>query len=112
MANRRTFHEATGETASTTGEVIVATPGTDALRVVLNVTAASGTGRSLDVVIEDSVDDGATWVTRVTFAQKMAAGTEAKDITGPIEKLRVRSTIGGATPSFDYTVKAIERVPR
>lgn len=112
MANRRTLHTATGETASTTGAAFSPTTGTDALRVVLDVTAVSGTAPSLTVVIQDSVDGGSTWVQRAAFAEKMAAGTEGIDITGPFDKLRVKSTIAGSTPSFDYTVKAAERIRR
>jgi len=75
------------------------------LRAQLNVTAASGTTPTLDVLIEDSVDGGATWNTVATFAQKTAAGREVVNLTGLFgDTLRVRWTIGGTTPSFTFAV--------
>lgn len=75
------------------------------IRAQLNVTAASGTVPTLDVVIEDSVDDGATWSTIGTFAQRTAAGRQAIDVTGPFaDRLRIRWTITGGTPSFTFQV--------
>lgn len=75
------------------------------LRAQLNVTAASGTTPTLDVVIEDSVDGGATWNTVGTFAQKVAAGREVINVTTPFTgMLRVRWTIGGTGPSFTFAV--------
>lgn len=76
-----------------------------ALRAQLNVTAASGTTPTLDVIIEDSVDGGTTWNTIGTFAQKTAIGREVINITTPFTPLlRVRWTIAGGTPSFTFAV--------
>lgn len=75
------------------------------LRAQLNVTAASGTSPTLNVVIEDSVDGGATWNVIGTFAQRVAAGREVVNITSPFTgMLRVRWTVGGTTPSFTFAV--------
>ncbi|MFE9098493.1 hypothetical protein [Streptomyces sp. NPDC007264] len=75
-------------------------------RAALNVTAASGTTPTLDVVIEDSLDGGTTWFTVATFSQKTAAGTQAQDVTGVFsDTLRVRWTIGGTSPSFTFDVR-------
>lgn len=74
------------------------------IRAQLDVTAASGTSPTLDVVVEDSLD-GTNWNTVGTFAQKTAAGREVIDVTSPFsDRLRVRWTIGGTTPSFDFDV--------
>lgn len=74
-------------------------------RAQLNVTAASGTTPTLDVVIEDSLD-GTNWNTVATFTQKTAAAVQAVDVTGLFaDKLRVRWTVGGTTPSFTFDVK-------
>lgn len=74
-------------------------------RAQLNVTAASGTSPTLDVVIEDSFD-GTTWNQVATFTQKTAAGVQAVDVTGLFtDQLRVRWTVGGTTPSFTFDVK-------
>lgn len=77
----------------------------DTIRAQLNVTAASGTLPTLDVVIEDSVDDGATWNTIGTFAQKTTTGREVINITTPFgDLIRVRWTLGGTSPSFTFAV--------
>lgn len=74
------------------------------LRVQLDVTAASGTTPTLDVVIEDSFD-GVAWNTVATFAQKTAAAREALNITSPFtDRVRARWTVGGTTPSFTFSV--------
>ena len=77
----------------------------NALRCQINVTAASGTTPTLDVVIEDSLD-GANWNTVGTFAQKTAAAREVINITTPFaDRLRARATVGGTTPSFTFGVR-------
>jgi hypothetical protein len=74
-------------------------------RAQLNVTSASGTTPTLDVVIEDSFD-GTTWNTVVTFTQKTASGVQALDVSGQFtDQLRVRWTVGGTTPSFTFDVR-------
>lgn len=75
------------------------------IRAQLNVTAASGTTPTLDVLVEDSVDGGATWNTLVAFTQATAVTREVKNITTPFgDQLRVRWTVGGTTPSFTFAV--------
>lgn len=72
------------------------------LRAQLNVTAITGT---LDVVIEDSVDGGATWNTVATFTQATAVSRQVLNVTSPFgSRLRVRWTVGGATPSVTFAV--------
>lgn len=79
------------------------------LVATLNVSAASGTTPTLDVVIEDSAD-GATWTTLATFAQKTGTGAETVRITNPCHpNIRARWTIGGTTPSFTFDVKVTAR---
>ncbi len=74
------------------------------LRVQLDVTAFAGTGPTLDVVIEDSLD-GTTWNTVATFAQKTGGGREVVNYTAPFaDRLRARWTVGGTTPSFTFSV--------
>jgi hypothetical protein len=75
-------------------------------RAQLNVSAASGTTPTLDVVIEDTFDGGTTWNTIATFTQKTAVAVQAVDVTGLFtDQMRVRWTIGGTTPSFTFDVK-------
>lgn len=76
------------------------------IRAQLEVTAASGTSPTLDVVIEDSLD-GSNWNVVGAFAQKTTAGREVINITTPFaDRLRVRWTTGGTSPSFTFSVVA------
>lgn len=76
------------------------------LRLQLEVTAASGTTPTLDVVVEDTLD-GTNWNVVGTFAQKTAAGREVVNVTSFFaDQIRVRWTTGGATPSFTFSVRA------
>lgn len=76
------------------------------LRAQLDVTAASGTAPTLDVVIEDTLD-GTNWNTVTTFAQKTAAAREVVSVTAQFaDSVRVRYTVGGTTPSFTFSVVA------
>ncbi len=82
----------------------VRTYGSDILRAQLNVTAASGTAPTLNVLIEDTLD-GVNYNTVATFAQKTAAGREVINVTVPFsETLRVSWTIAGTNPSFTFSV--------
>lgn len=92
---------ASGDDGGTTGWGHAST-----IRAQLDVTAASGTSPTLDVVIEDTLD-GINWNTIGTFAQKVSAGREVINITGLFsEQVRVRWTVGGTTPSFTFSVAA------
>jgi hypothetical protein len=76
------------------------------IRAQLNVTAASGTTPTLDVVIEDTLD-GTNFNPVVTFAQKTTTGREVINATIPFsDQMRVRWTVGGTTPSFTFAVDA------
>jgi hypothetical protein len=70
----------------------------------LEVTAASGTLPTLDVIVEDTVD-GTNYNTIATFAQKTGAAREVIRLTTAFTNtLRVSYTIGGTTPSFTFNV--------
>lgn len=74
------------------------------LRAQVEVTAASGVSPTLDVVIEDTLD-GTNWNPVGTFTQRTAAAREVVNITGLFtDRLRVRWTVGGTTPSFTFSV--------
>lgn len=76
------------------------------LRVQLDVTAASGTTPTLDLVIEDTID-GTNWNTIAAFAQKTGPGREVVNVTSPFtSRIRARWTVAGTTPSFTFTVLA------
>jgi hypothetical protein len=90
----------TGDSGSLTGY-----GPTKSLRAQLDVSAASGSSPTLDVLIQDTVD-GTSWNNIGTFAQKVTTGREVINITGPFsDELRVTWTIAGTTPSFTFSVK-------
>lgn len=72
-------------------------------RLLLDVTAASGTTPTLDVTLQTS-SDNATWATVGTFAQKTAVSSERKAFSGLDRFVRVIWTIAGTTPSFTFSV--------
>ena len=70
----------------------------------LNVTLASGVTPTLDVVVQDTVD-GTNYSTIATFTQAVSATREVIRLETPFtDSLRVVYTIGGATPSFTFSV--------
>lgn len=91
----------------------VAFPGysaVDTLLAQLEVTAASGTAPTLDVVIQHSMDGGTNWYDLQAFTQATGRGNELKTITAKFgDQLRVRSTLGGTTPLFTYSVKVFAK---
>ena len=95
--------------------------GASVLRAQLQVTAASGTTPTLDVVIEDTLD-GTNWNVVATFAQKTVAAREVINVFPlkaesatfqPVfaDRIRVRWTVGGTTPSFTFSVVISSQSP-
>lgn len=99
------FAGSAARTATGAGATQVANTGdAEAMRVQLNVTAASGTTPNLVVLIEDTLD-GTNWNTIGTFAAKTAAGREVINITTPFaDKVRASWTVTGTTPSFTFAI--------
>lgn len=94
-------------TASGTSGVLSGFASADKMRVQLNVTAASGTTPTLDVVIEDTLD-GTNFNTIGTFTQKSAASREVININTPFaDRIRVRHTVGGVDPSFTFDLISV-----
>jgi hypothetical protein len=76
----------------------------NALRVQLDVTAASGTTPSLVVTVQDTLDN-TNWNNVGTFATKTGVGREVINIAGPFaDRIRIAWTITGTTPSFTFSV--------
>lgn len=85
------------------------------IRAQLLVTAVSGAGATLDVLVEDTLD-GQNWLdiaspdspykgTPGLFPRVTAAGLFVVNLTQFFsDKLRVRWVIGGTTPSFTMSV--------
>ena len=93
--------------ARTTTASAAAIPGFAAaakLVLQLNVTVASGTAPTLDVVVQETVD-GTNYSTIATFTQATGTTREVIRLATPFtDSLRVVYTIGGVTPSFTFSV--------
>jgi hypothetical protein len=74
-------------------------------RAVSKVTAISGAGASLVVIIETSYDNGATdpWRTAATLTAQTTANT-VRGIAQIDRWIRARWTLAGTTPSATFTV--------
>jgi hypothetical protein len=88
-------------------------------RIYLRVSAASGTTPTLDVKIQSEDPTSGQWIDipGAAFAQKTGVSTDELTIYPGVtvaanravstiltHKLRAVATIGGTTPSFDFTV--------
>ena len=84
---------------------------TSTLRVQLDVTAVAGTTPTLNVLVEDTLD-GTNFNTIGTFAQRTAVGREVINVTTPFaDRIRISWTVGGATPSFTFSVVCAAQSP-
>lgn len=93
-------------TATGTGTAIVETINAGELRLVADVSAASGTTPSLTINVQTSNDQGVddAWHTVASFAAITATGKVRKAFTGIDRYCRVTWTITGTTPSFTLGV--------
>jgi len=74
---------------------------------VLDVTASTGTGETLDVSFQYWDPASQKWIglgAGAAFAQQVGVGTAGITFTAFGERLRCIQTIGGTAPTFDYTV--------
>ena len=98
-----TLASSAARTATGTGAAVeVADRGS--VRLLLDVTAASGTTPTLDVTIETSYDGSTGWTSLGTFTQKTAVSSQRKNFGGADRFVRASWTIGGTTPSFTFSV--------
>lgn len=74
----------------------------------LEITAKSGTNPTLDVALEYSPDQGATWFTSGTaFTQADDISKQSLPVSALGNHIRFAWEIGGsATPSFTFSIKA------
>lgn len=70
-----------GADTSTNGSPFTGYTAQTVFDVRLDVSAASGTGKTLDVTIETSSDLGVTWATLDSFTQATGATSEIRRIT-------------------------------
>ena len=78
------------------------------MTLILDVTAASGTSPTLDIVIQQQDPISEKWFaldTPAAFGQKTGVSQEALDVVSNCQRLRAACTIGGtATPTFTFTL--------
>lgn len=80
--------------------------------VFVDCTAASGTTPTMDLVIQGRLSGSDAWITlapSAAFTQVTAAGQQqSRRIEGPLPpEIRAVATLGGTTPSFTFSVKAV-----
>ncbi len=76
----------------------------NALELFLDVTAASGTTPTLNVIVETRTSAGTARTVGAAFTQATAVSSERKSFVGLGDEYRVRWTIAGTTPSFTFSV--------
>ena len=103
-ASTVTLLASAARTETVTGTAVKGLSAARLLVMQLDVTAASGTLPTLDVVVQDTVD-GTNWNTIATFTQKTGDTREVIRLTTAFTgQLRGDGTIGGTTPSFTFAV--------
>lgn len=76
-----------------------------AVRLLLDVTAVTGTNPTLDVTIETSYDGSTGWTSLGTFTQNTAVSSQRKNFSGADRFVRASWVIGGtATPTFTFSI--------
>ncbi len=76
--------------------------------MLVNVTAASGTNPTLDIIVQVS-DDNSTWYNHTTLAQILIVGNYPQGVTVFGKYVRLSYTIAGITPSFTFQIKALRK---
>ena len=89
---------------TSTASIEAQAPGTGALFVEYIVTASSGTSPTLNVAVEFSTDDGTTWYEARSLAQMTGASTQRVMVPCAGDRVRIRQTVAGTTPSFTRSV--------
>jgi hypothetical protein len=97
-----TLHESAARIASGNGSS-VELGDRGVLRLLLDVTAASGTLPSLSVDVQTSYD-GTTWRTVGGFTALATTGSERLSFAGCDRFVRASYAISGTTPSFTFSV--------
>src|SRR5271166_579094 len=103
----QTFSTQVASAARTTSGSSAITQGAPNNQAVFNlqVTAVSGTNPTLDLVFQESYDNGTTWVDQWHWERVTATGQFATpNLVMDTAKFRFVWTIGGATPSFTFSV--------
>lgn len=104
------LHASGAETASGQSAGVDVSFYTEAL-LFLDVTAASGTGPTLDVKLQTSVDNATWYDCGVSVAQQTGVARPAVvKATNLGRYLRAVWTVGGTTPSFTFSITLLPKV--
>jgi hypothetical protein len=101
-----TFLASSARTATASSDALDCS-GAHTVRVVLDVTAASGTTPTLDISLQTRRDASDTWRTVGSFTQITdATGDQIKSFSGLDRQVKLLCTIAGTTPSFTFSAAA------
>lgn len=101
---------ASGNAHSAAGHPVNAMPFKEAT-FFLNVTAASGTSPTLDVVVESKDPSGDVWDDLAVFTQATAVSHQKENVAANLgDRVSLKYTLGGTDPSFTFTVYAIAKI--
>lgn len=101
-------HPATARTASGTAPGVHDLGESSYVAVYVNITAISGSGASLTVIVEDS-PDGTVWGQLATSSALTSTGVTVLRASQPSQFVRVRYTIAGTTPSITFSAQVASR---
>jgi hypothetical protein len=74
----------------------------------LDVTAASGTSPTLDVVVKTKDPASGKWFNLVTFTQSVGVTSELKSVSSGLgSDIAVFYTLGGTSPNFTFSLGAV-----
>lgn len=102
MANTAEVASAARTTTGNSGLITDVLGG--AMSGTLNVTAVSGTTPTLDLVLQESPDNGTTWIDVYHFERVTAAGVYPMPSLPINGRRRWAWTITGTTPSFTFSI--------
>jgi hypothetical protein len=75
------------------------------LRLLLDVTLASGSSPTLNCLVQTSRDGVNDWRNLLQFAQKTTTGQSERQCVGGADRfVRVVCTLAGSTPSFTFSI--------
>ena len=76
--------------------------------VFLEITAASGSSQTLDIIVQIQNPMTGTWHKTGDFSQKTSIGNDVGYVGyGVGEKMAISYTLGGNSPSFTFTVDIV-----
>lgn len=110
VRNTKVFDLGPGAAVTVTGNT--ASPATVAdfneALLMINISAFSGTSPTCDFKLQTT--DGTNWFDHsVSISQQVSTGSVLASVTNFGEKVRLKWTLGGTTPSFTFTSKLVAK---